>query len=146
MNAWDEEQKLRDVAADVRAYIDAIEGSHCLVVSDPEHLPPQTKLLVTCGDHTVEFTIVDSKGCKVQVKDPRHFKEPVSGKLVGTKKRAKKPNAGSLRLGEWQLLPGRLLREGSLVYEVDGKEYTASGIRSVQIVLASGKAFDLWAD
>jgi hypothetical protein len=145
MNQWDD-PKLDEIAADVRAYIESIEGSHCLVVSDPDHLPPDTKLLVTCGGDTVEFTILDSKSCKVRVKDGKHFKEPTVGKLLGTKKRAKKGTAGSLRLGEWQLLPGRLLREGRLAYEVDGKEYTADGIRSVQIVLASGNSFDLWSD
>src|SRR5262249_2346939 len=125
---------------------DSIESSHCLVVSDPEHLPPETKLLVSCGGDNVEFTILDSKSCKVRVKDNRHFKEPAVGKLLGTKRRAKKGTPVNFRLGEWQVLPGRLLREGRLAYEVDGKEYTANGIRSVQIVLASGNTFDLWSD
>jgi hypothetical protein len=145
MNPWND-PNLDELATEVRAYIDSIESSHCLVVSDPEHLPPDTRLLVTCGADTVEFTILDSKSCQVRVKDGRHFKEPVIGKLLGTRRRAKKGTAGSIRLGEWQMLPGRLLREGRLVYEVDGKEHTADGIRSVQIVLASGNSFDLWSD
>ena len=146
MNWWDD-PALHEMVATVRAFLDGIEASQCLVVADPEHFPQQTKLLVNCsGNISVEFTILDSQTCKVLVKDGKNFTEPTEGKLLGTKKRADETTPGNFRRGDWKLLPGRLLRMGLLAYEVGGKEYLADGIREVEIIYPTGRNFNLWAD
>lgn len=70
----------------LRAWLDTMEASHRLDITDAEHLPPQTRLVVTCGKEThIEFTILDNQTRKVLVKDERNFNEPKEGILLGTK-------------------------------------------------------------
>jgi hypothetical protein len=123
-----------------------IEASQCLVVADPEHIPPLTKLVVTCSGDTVEFMILDSQERKVLVKDGKNFTEPTEGKLLGSEVATTKDSTPDVcRIGRI-FRPGRLFRMGLLVYEVGGKDYHADGIYGVKIVYPSGKSFDLWSD
>jgi hypothetical protein len=139
------EDRLEEMAASLRALLEDIEGSPCLVVADPRNLPPQTKLIVTCSGDTVEFTIQDSNTCKALVKDGKNFPEATEGKLVGTQTSIRDTSDDVVRFKR-TLRPGRLLRAGLLVYEVGGKEFSADGIHGVKIVYPSGKSFDLWSD
>jgi hypothetical protein len=122
-------------------FLDDVENSQCIVVPDPEHFPPQTKLIITCVDDTVEFTILDCRECAVLVKDGRNFSKPVAGKLLGT--RLRDPRAAD---SQWKILPGRLLRYGFLAYEVAGQQYYVDGMARAQIVYPSGPSYDVWHD
>lgn len=129
-------ETLRELAG---TFLDDVESSHCIVVPDPEHFPPQTKLVVTCVDGTVEFTILDSKECRVLVKDGTNFSQPTEGKLLGTRLR-------DLQSAEpkWKILPGRLLKFGFLAYEVGGQQYYVDGMIRVRIVYPFGPTYDVW--
>jgi hypothetical protein len=129
-------ETLRELAG---TFLADVENSHCIVVPDPEHFPPQTKLIVTCVDGTVEFTILDSRECKVLVKDGTNLLEPTEGKLLGTRLRdLSTPDP------QWKILPGRLLKFGLLAYEVDGRQYYLDGMFRVRIVYPSGPSYDVW--
>jgi hypothetical protein len=129
-------ETLRELAG---TFLADVENSHCIVVPDPEHFPPQTKLIITCVDGTVEFTILDSKECKVLVKDGTNLREPTEGRLLGTRLRdLSAPDT------QWKILPGRLLKFGLLAYEVGGQQYYVDGMFRVRIVYPSGPSYDVW--
>jgi hypothetical protein len=128
-------ETLRELAG---TFLADVENSHCIVVPDPEHFPPQTKLIITCIDDTVEFTILESRECKVVVKDGTNFSQPAEGRLLGTRLRdLQAPD-------QWKILPGRLLKFGILAYEVDGRQYYVDGMVRVRIVYPSGPSYDVW--
>jgi hypothetical protein len=129
-------ETLRDL---IGTFLADVEQSQCIVVPDPEHFPPRTKLVVTCVDDTVEFTILDSRECKVLVKDGVNFSEPTEGKLLGTRLRDLQASDS-----EWKILPGRLLRYGFLAYEVGGRQYYVDGMARAQIIYPSGPSYDVW--